>query len=84
METKLNWEFIKAQLPAGWRELAIERRLIRPQPPQLHAKVTDIEQVLRLVLQPRPVALHARPPWLERSLQSMPLNIAAPRRNGGR
>jgi hypothetical protein len=50
METKLNWEFIKAQLPAGWRELAIERGLIRPQPPQLHAKVTDIEQVLRLVL----------------------------------
>jgi hypothetical protein len=50
MEIKLNWEFIKAQLPAGWRELAIERGLVRPQPPQLHAKVTDIEQVLRLVL----------------------------------
>lgn len=50
MDTKLDWEFVKAQLPAGWRELAVERGLIRPQPPQLHTKVTDIEQVLRLVL----------------------------------
>jgi hypothetical protein len=47
---KLDWEFIKAQLPPRWKELAIERGLIRPQPPQLHAKVTDIEQVLRPLL----------------------------------
>ncbi|MEY2933865.1 MAG: hypothetical protein RL033_4614 [Pseudomonadota bacterium] len=49
-EAELNWEFIKAQLPAGWRELAVERELIRPQPPQLRTKVTDIEQVLRPLL----------------------------------
>ena len=49
-EAELNWEFIKAQLPPGWRELAIELGLIRPQPPQLRAKVTDIEQVLRPLL----------------------------------
>jgi hypothetical protein len=50
MAVELDWEFIKAQLPTGWRELAIERKLIQPQPPQLHAKVTDIEQVLRPLL----------------------------------
>lgn len=50
MESKLDWEFIKTQLPPEWRELAIERGLIRPQLPQLHAKITDIEQVLRLLL----------------------------------
>jgi len=48
MATELDWEFVKAQLPAGWRELAVERGLIHPLPPQLHAKVTDIEQVLRI------------------------------------
>ena len=50
MAVELDWEFVKAQLPAGWRELAVERGLIHPQPPQLHAKVTDIEQVLRPLL----------------------------------
>lgn len=50
MDVQLDWEFIKAQFPAGWRELAVERGLIHPQPPQLHAKVTDIEQVLRPLL----------------------------------
>lgn len=50
MNIKLDWEFIKAQLPPGWQELAIKRGLIRPQPPQLGAKVTDIEQVLRPLL----------------------------------
>jgi hypothetical protein len=49
-EAELNWEFIKAQLPPGWQQLAVELNLIRPQPPQLHAKVTDIEQVLRPLL----------------------------------
>jgi hypothetical protein len=47
----LDWEFIKAQLPGGWRELADEMGLICPHPPHLHAKITDIEQVLRLELQ---------------------------------
>lgn len=47
MEAKLDWEFFKAQLPADWREQAVTMGLIRPQPPQLHAKITDIEQVLR-------------------------------------
>jgi hypothetical protein len=47
----LDWEFIKAQLPDGWRELADTMGLIRPHPPHLHAKITDIEQVVRLELQ---------------------------------
>jgi hypothetical protein len=50
MAIELDWEFVKAQLPAGWRELAVARGLIHPQPPQLHTKVTDIEQVLRPLL----------------------------------
>jgi hypothetical protein len=45
-----NWEFIKAQLPAGWQELAVEMGLIRPQPPQLHTKIDNIEPILRLEL----------------------------------
>jgi hypothetical protein len=49
--TELDWELIKAQLPAGWRELAIEMRLIRPHPPHLGAKITDIEQILRIEFQ---------------------------------
>jgi hypothetical protein len=47
----LDWEFIKAQLPDDWRELADQMGLIRPHPPHLGAKITDIEQVLRLELQ---------------------------------
>lgn len=47
---QVDWDFIKAQLPAGWRERAVELGLVRPQPPQLRAKVTDIEQVLRPLL----------------------------------
>lgn len=50
MDVQLDWEFIKAQLPAGYQQLAVERGLIRAQPPQLHAKVTDIDQVLRPLL----------------------------------
>ena len=45
-----NWEFIKAQLPTGWQELAVEMGLIRPQPPQLHTKISNIEPILRLEL----------------------------------
>src|SRR5271170_3561468 len=48
---ELDWELIKAQFPAGWRELAIKMGLIRPHPPHLGAKITDIEQILRLELQ---------------------------------
>jgi hypothetical protein len=47
---ELGWDFIKAQLPAGWNELASEMGLIHPVPPQLHAKVDNIEQILRLEL----------------------------------
>ena len=43
---ELNWAFIRAQLPEGWRELAIEMGLIHPVPPQLHSKITDIEPIL--------------------------------------
>lgn len=50
MDVELGWRFIQAQLPAGYQELAVERGLIRPQPPQLHAKVTHIDQVLRPLL----------------------------------
>jgi hypothetical protein len=50
MGVQVDWEFFRAQLPSGWRELARERGLIRPLPPQLGAKVTDIEPVLRLIL----------------------------------
>lgn len=44
-----QWEAIEAVLPAGWKELAKEHGLIRPQPPQLKTKVTDIGVLLRLV-----------------------------------
>jgi hypothetical protein len=45
-----DWETIASQLPAGWKELATKMQLIRPQPAHMGAKITDIEQVLRLVL----------------------------------
>jgi Transposase DDE domain len=44
---ELDWEFFKAQLPPDWKQRAVEMGLIRPQPAQLHTKVTDIEQVVR-------------------------------------
>ena len=47
---ELNWNFIREQLPTGWRELAVEMGLIHPVPPQLHAKINDIEPILRLEL----------------------------------
>jgi hypothetical protein len=47
---ELNWEFIREQLPEGWRELAIEMGLIHPVPAQLNAKIHDIEPILRLEL----------------------------------
>src|SRR5512140_670400 len=50
MDVSVDWEFFQQQLPRGWRERAIERRLIRPHPPHLGTKVTDIEPVLRLIL----------------------------------
>lgn len=45
----LGWDDIKAHLPPGWEELAVERGLIGPPRPHLGAKVTSIEPVLRLV-----------------------------------
>lgn len=50
MGIEVDWEFFREQLPGGWRELAVERGLIHEVPPHLHAKVTDIEPVLRLIL----------------------------------
>jgi len=44
-----QWETIEAALPVGWRELEKAYGLIRPQPPQLKTKVTDIGDLLRLV-----------------------------------
>jgi hypothetical protein len=50
MDVSVDWEFFQQQLPRGWRERAIERGLIRPHPPHLGTKVTDIEPILRLIL----------------------------------
>ena len=46
-----DWPMIESQLPVRWRELAHEQGLItRNPPPQLHAKITDMRQILPLVL----------------------------------
>jgi hypothetical protein len=45
-----DWGLIEAQLPAGWREVATEMRLIRKLPKHIGQKIQDIEVVLRLVL----------------------------------
>src|ERR1700742_1556798 len=47
MEVDPDWTFFKAQLPPDWKQRAVRMKLVRPQPPHLHTKVTDIEQVLR-------------------------------------
>ena len=47
----LNWAVVEGLLPSGWRELAAEKKLVKQNlPAHLGAKVTDIGQVLRLVL----------------------------------
>lgn len=48
MDALVGWDFVRAQLPAGWRELSDELGLVRPQPAGRNAKITDIEQLLRL------------------------------------
>jgi hypothetical protein len=45
-----DWEFIAAQLPAGWRELGAEMGLVRKRPAHIGQKILDIGIVLRLVL----------------------------------
>src|SRR5215213_1601167 len=45
-----DWEIIEAQLPPDWRELANSMRLIRKHPPHMKTKITDIRDLLRLVL----------------------------------
>jgi hypothetical protein len=50
MGIEVDWEFFRDQLPENWRAIATELGLIRELPPQLHAKVKDIEPVLRLIL----------------------------------
>lgn len=52
MGAELDWEFFKAQLPSDWKQRAETMGLIRPQPPQLNTKVTDIEHVLRPLMHP--------------------------------
>jgi hypothetical protein len=44
-----DWEMIEAQLPTGWRELAVKHRVIKPVLPQLKAKITDPAVLLRLI-----------------------------------
>lgn len=68
---ELSWDFITAQFPEGWRELAVEMGLIRPQPAQLHTKIRDIEPILRL-------ELHRA--GLEASLQTTTSTAAAARK----
>lgn len=46
-DLQLDWDFLKLQLPAGWRKLAVERGLVHRSPPHMHTKIDDIEQVLR-------------------------------------
>jgi hypothetical protein len=87
-----DWETFKAQLPGDWRELARVMGLIHPSLPQLGAKITDIEQVLRLEL-PRAgleisletttaTAMAARAVLEERGVAttdpSVPVDISAP------
>lgn len=50
-EVELGWGVIETELPQGFRELAREMGLIRPLPPHLGAKITDISDILRLVFQ---------------------------------
>lgn len=45
-----DWNLVRSELPAGWRELATEMRLIRKLPEHIGQKIQDIEIVLRLVL----------------------------------
>ena len=44
-----DWAMIEAQLPTGWRELAVKHRVIKPVLPQLKAKITDPAVLLRLI-----------------------------------
>jgi hypothetical protein len=50
VQERLSWREIERVLPEGWRELAEEMGLIRKRPAHLGVKVTDIGQVMRLVL----------------------------------
>lgn len=45
-----DWSLIEKQLPPGWRELAVEMRLVRRLPKHIGQKVLDISIALRLVL----------------------------------
>jgi hypothetical protein len=46
----LDWSVIETLLPQGWRELAVDMKLIKPNlPKHMNAKVTDIAEVLRLI-----------------------------------
>jgi hypothetical protein len=48
MDAPLSWDIVKAQLPRRWHELADDLGLVKPQPPGRNAKITDVEQLLRL------------------------------------
>jgi hypothetical protein len=49
--TDLDWEAIEAILPADWKSLASEMKLVRPNLPEhMGTKVKDIGAILRLVL----------------------------------
>jgi Transposase DDE domain len=48
--THLDWLEVERMLPDGWRELAKEQKLVRKLPAHMGTKVSDISQVLRLIL----------------------------------
>lgn len=50
MGVQVDWEFLRAQLPGNFRELAAELGIIQAQSPHLKTKVTDIEPILRIIL----------------------------------
>jgi len=47
----VDWKVVEGVLPAGWRQMAAQRKLVRPNlPKHMGTVVTDIGQILRLVL----------------------------------
>ncbi len=47
----VDWKVVEGVLPAGWRQMAAQRKLVRANlPKHMGTVVTDIGQILRLVL----------------------------------
>jgi hypothetical protein len=50
LEVNAGWAEVEQVLPTGWRELARELKLVRKLPAHMGTKVSDISEVLRLIL----------------------------------